>query len=187
MGACAQTNVHQHQTFASVEGVAAQVERSKTIDRAVSLVLLVAAIAATVMSCSSANSSEKGDVVDAYAQVIRWFVERAPSGADTQLVFVEARGEGLGIDLDVQAAVVKSTQSVADVRFIDDRSEAIQEDQVRDGGILLAIGPAVVDGRSATIECDEYRDVDVAISRRFSLVFAGGEWVVRGEPTVLTD
>ena len=147
------------------------------------LIVVIGVIAAG--ACSSDGSEKAGDVSDAYARVVRWFVDHSAGDADDQLVFVQARGEGLGIDLDTQAAIVESAESFADVRFIDDQSEALDADGVRDGGILLAIGPAVADGSTMVIECDEVSAEDVARSLSFDLRFVAGEWLLRGEPVEL--
>jgi hypothetical protein len=147
---------------------------------------VVAAVVLLAGACASNDDpTSEGQVADAYGHVIRWFVERRASEADQQLVFVEALGEGVGIALDTQAAIVESTQSFADVRFIDDRSEALDADGVRDDGILLALGPAVVDGNSAVIECDEVQSETALISRSFDLRHVGDEWSLRGDPTIL--
>ncbi len=62
-------------------------------------------------------------------------------------VFVEPLGDGYVIDLAVQARVVTALETVARVRFIDHRAEAIDEDQpgqpVREGGLLVGLGPIV--------------------------------------------
>ena len=139
-----------------------------------------------VAACGSADEpATVGSTHEAYATVIRWFVGRMPGDADRPVVFVEARGEGVGIDLDTQASVVDSTQSFAEVRFIDDRSEALDSEGVRDGGILLALGPVVAEANTAVIEADELLDEDRVTSRHFELHASDGDWVLQGEPTIL--
>jgi hypothetical protein len=152
--------------------------------------VLVAAVVVGVALLAAACGSDgeptnEGSTHDAYAAVIRWFVDRLPGDAEQHVVFIEARGEGVGIDLDTQAAVVEVSQPFADVRFIDDRSEAIDADGVRDGGVLLGLGPVVVEARTAVIEADEIVDEDTVVSRRFELRLVDDEWVLPGEPAMV--
>jgi hypothetical protein len=150
-------------------------------------VSVVAAVMVSMSACADDDEPpSEGSTHGAYATVIQWFVDRAPGEPDQQVVvFVEARGDGVGIDLDTQASVVESTQSFADVRFIDDRSEALDSDGVRDEGILLALGPVVAEGNSAVIEADELLDDESVTSRRFELRLVDGEWARRGEPALV--
>jgi hypothetical protein len=154
--------------------------------RLAGLAVAVATIVPLGAACGSADEpATEGSTHDAYAAVIQWFVSRVPGERDQQVVFVEARGEGVGIDLETQAAVVASTESFADVRFIDDRSEALDEEGVRDDGIALALGPVVTEDSTAVVEADELLDEDTLESRRFDLRLVEGEWVLQGEPAIL--
>ena len=80
-------------------------------------------------------------------------------------VFIEPRGEGATIHLDVQAELIKSTKDVATVRFIDSRDEALITNDdgtvvVADGGILIRLAPVVEEGEKVRL------DVDVHDNRR---------------------
>ena len=91
---------------------------------------------------------------------IEWFVDRTAPDSDPQVAFVVAQGEGFDIDLELQAGIVSATAAYADVRFIDDRAEAFGDgDTVRDGGLLLAVGPAVSSkGGAIMIDADRVRE-----------------------------
>lgn len=141
-----------------------------------------ALFACLIAGCSSESSTDGGSTADAYAVVIGWFVDRSSSEGERPLVFVEALGEGVGIGLDTQAAVVSSTEEFAEVRFIDDRSEAFDGEVVRDGGIFLALGPAVGSDRSSTIEAVEIESESETASWTFDLVTRAGVWGLRGDP-----
>ena len=137
-----------------------------------------------LMACSPESTTADGNVADAYALVIEWFADRSSADPDPLLVFVEARGEGFEIELPAQASVVEASASFADVQFIDDRSEAIGDDgAVRDDGILLALGAAVVDGSEAIVECDEILTSEEMTTWRFELRYVGNEWLLLQEPT----
>lgn len=145
-------------------------------------------------ACASTPRSARDDRAGAYAVIVRWFVDHAGGdAAERRLVFVQPRdegdgggeseGEGVTIGLETQAALISGTIEFADVRFIDDRSEALDDDGVRDGGILLALGPGDPIGNRVTIVADEITSDSVAETRTFELVVRGGEWSLSAEPT----
>ena len=103
------------------------------------------------------------------------------------MVFVDVLGEGFEIDLDLQAAIVSSSEEFAQVRFIDARSEAFGDgDTVRDEGFLLAFGPAAIDGRTASITSDEVDSPDSARSWSFEVRHDGeGRWSLVGAPSTI--
>ena len=53
---------------------------------------------------------------------------------------------------------------------------------VRDGGILLALGPAEIDGRDVDIEAEEVRGADVLTTWNFELR-ADDEWSFVAPPS----
>ncbi|HUC32982.1 MAG TPA: hypothetical protein VMS14_06240, partial [Ilumatobacteraceae bacterium] len=65
---------------------------------------------------------------------------------------------------------------------IDDRSEALDSDGVRDGGIFLALGPAVADGSMVEIECDEIVSATADTGWTFQLVYRDQTWELRRDP-----
>lgn len=80
-------------------------------------------------------------------------------------VFVEPLGDGYVIDLAVQARVVITLETVAHVRFIDHRDEAIDEDKpgkpVRENGMLVGLGPIVTGGATErTVQARRYLQPD---------------------------
>ncbi len=80
-------------------------------------------------------------------------------------VYVEPLGDGYVIDLAVQARVVTVLDTVARVRFIDHRAEAIDEDlpgkPVRENGMLVGLGPIVAgDADQRTVQARRYLKPD---------------------------
>ena len=138
---------------------------------------------ALVPACSSDAQPARGSTADAYAVVVRWFVDHTESGSDHPVVFAGALGEGISIGLDTQAAVISATAEFADVRFIDDRSEVFENDAVRDDGILVALGPAVESEGSTTVESAEFTSPTDMIGWTFDLAFRNGTWNLSREPT----
>ncbi len=151
-------------------------------------VIGVAGIAGVVGGCSldEANDAEaRAGAV--YEAVVRWLVGPVPEGADPHVVFVEARGQGAGIGVKVEAALIGAVDDVASVRFIDERTEALTEIDgrtvVRDDGLLLRFDPVVEEGSEVTLDVDRYVGGDVAFeSIRFELQANGAEWSVVGRP-----
>lgn len=150
--------------------------------RALAALAVVALLA--MVGCSDERPKNKPeDLPAAYAEVIRFFVERADLEDETPTVFVEPLGEGLGIGLDTQASIVSATEEFADVRFIDDRSEALDDEGVRDDGIFLGLGPAVMERRLLRIDVDEIRSDDAETSWAFELEHDGDQaWVLTSPP-----
>jgi hypothetical protein len=132
-------------------------------------------------SCTNLSPS-KERASDVYATIIRSFATQ-PKGEPSLKVYVEPRGEGSAISVDVQADVVTAVEDVADVRFIDARSEALQENEaaetvVRDGGILLAFGPVPNDATDVVVEVDQYIDETNLATHRFVMHRKGDEWII---------
>lgn len=148
---------------------------------------ILAASVALMAACSSSSPSDvrAGSV---YETVLRWFADRDADDPDPLPVFIEPRGEGTSIDLAVQAEVVEWTAEYADARFIDSRDEALLVDQdgvtaVRDGGVLVRLGPVLEDGKRVTLDVDVFVDDATQQSLRFDLAATGDDWRVIGEPT----
>ena len=155
----------------------------------VAVLLIVAAVLGS-SACGADPEPEQGSAADAYAVVVGWFVDAAATGTTleedgTTMVFVEPRGDGMTFGVDMQAEIISATKPFADVRFIDDRAEALDEEGVvREGSIFLALGPSSPRGGATTIECDDIASEDRRRSLVFELRWRGGEWVLAGEPAV---
>ena len=117
-----------------------------------------------------------------YVTIVEWFVAEFP--ADPPLKgFVEPRGEGSSISVDVQADVITAVEDVATVRFIDARDEALEDTGegvmvVRDGGILLAFDPVPKDVSEVAVEVDQYLDDALVRTYRFELSRVGEAWQI---------
>ena len=102
-------------------------------------------------------------------------------------MFIEPRGEGATIGLDVQADLVKSTHDVATVRFIDSRDEALSTNDdgtvvVADGGILIRLGPVVEEGKKVRMAVDVHDHDEQFHTLQFDLSQVNGDWVVDRAP-----
>lgn len=140
-------------------------------------------------SCSIGAANEDEIRASAvYDAAVRWLVDDAGgAGAEEPMaVFIEPRGEGAAISLDVQAELIDATQDVADVRFLDERSEGLVDEdgtmKVKDDGILIRLGPVVEDDSPVLLDVDLWESVDTFEALRFQLRRSGSTWSVQGTP-----
>ncbi len=122
-----------------------------------------------------------------YDTVVRWFAQQSPDDPDPLPVFIESRGEGASIELDVQAELIKSTQDVATVRFIDSRDEALVTNDdgtvvVADGGILVRLAPVIEEGRQVRLDVDVHQSDENFTTMQFTLNLVNEKWVLAGPP-----
>lgn len=125
-----------------------------------------------------------------YDSVVRWFAKSSSSDPDPLPVFIEPRGEGASIKLDVQAELVKSTKDVATVRFIDSRDEALVTNDdgtviVADGGILLRLAPVVESGDKIQLDVDVHDHDEQFRTLQFELNLVDEQWVIANPPAEL--
>lgn len=143
----------------------------------------------------TANAAARTTERDAeiYQSVIADIVDQSGSELarpdDVPLLFIEAF-DADGIPLEVQVAVVAGFVEDYEIRFIDDRDEALDIDEtgqpVRAGSLLIGLGPIVMD-RSATIRSELYMsDGDVRGYHYTLTADNDGIWnVVVGSPQVV--
>jgi hypothetical protein len=149
-------------------------------------------VALGLVSCGIGSANEDEVRASAvYAEVIGWLV--ADTGRmdpeEPMAVFVEPRGEGAGISLDVQTEVIEETKDVADVRFLDERAEGLVDEDgvvgVKDDGILIRLGPVIEDDRHVELDVDIWETVDTFTEVRFELRRSGDVWSVQGPPEAI--
>jgi hypothetical protein len=153
--------------------------------------VVLAAILLVLAACSaSSHATSVARAGAVYDAVVRWYANSSATDADPLPVFIEPRGEGASIQLDVQAALVKSTQDVAKVRFIDSRDEALITNDdgtvvVADGGILLRLAPVVEDGNEIQLDVDLHDHDEVFRTMQFDLKLVNEKWVIAQPPKEL--
>lgn len=174
--------------------------------RAILAVAGVLAGAMALVGCVDHAGPDDTRASAVYAAVVRWFVHdetgiAAPPATvpeDERFhVFLEPRGEGARIDLQVQTELIEDLSDVVVVRFIDALDEAIEQPSdedgtsaVRDGGVLLRLDPIPEEGDRVEVDVDRWvRSVDDAEefeTLRFEVVAHGDEWRVKGTPQAVT-
>ncbi len=109
--------------------------------------------------------------------------DKTDKKAELPTVYVEPLGDGFVIDLAVQAGVVKNLTPVAEVRFIDNRVEAVQTDEpgqpVKANGMLVGLGPLVeASAVERTAQVRTYVSEDRHVDRLATVTAAGDSWTV---------
>lgn len=159
--------------------------RRATLCRGVAPILLCGAVLA---GCGDDGSTRDSRVVDAYIVVVEWVLAEAefadPTLDEMPPVFVESLGPS-EIDLEVQVEIIREFEPVVNIRFIDTRTEALDEFEVgapvRDGGLLLGLGPVPVAG-PIDIRGEVYRTVDRVAGYRFRVARSGPTMVLIEPP-----
>ncbi|MGH8977258.1 MAG: hypothetical protein ACRDV7_04225 [Acidimicrobiia bacterium] len=130
--------------------------------------LLVPTAAALVLaaSCSSGPGPDVDDRTGAiYAATVRAVVgDRTTEDTDPGPVFVATARPEQSISLEVQAEMVEDLHDYATLRFVDERTEAILEDDpeqpVADEGVLVELGEIDEQGNTAIVDAERYENVD---------------------------
>lgn len=123
-----------------------------------------------------------------YELVIVDVVERSGvvlgDAEDLPVMFIEAF-DADGIALEVQVEVVSNFSEQYEIRFIDDRDEAVDADvdglPVRSNSFLIGLGPIVVDG-TVDVRSEVYRSADSVSAYRYALARRGRTWSTVGAP-----
>lgn len=153
------------------------------------------AITLAVVSCGSDGADATDRDAGVYVAVIRALApgeagERTPGGTIDELdrvVYVGPLDDAQHIPLEVQAAVVEQLDELATVRFVDERAEAIDDDDeeapVLEDGVLVLVGP-VPAGARPSVDAERYVDAGDAARLRVRLEPTDGAWEAVGVDTI---
>lgn len=157
------------------------------------MVLVVTLGGAAGTGCGGSGDDEVSRDAQVYLATIRTVLGDQPPPADPEVlpvVYVVAVGE-TAIPADVQAEVAMEIDEEADIRFADQRDEAVLEDEddlpVRDKGVLVAFGAVPAEREPVAVEVEVYRSDDdwskvvLTVSRRSS------QWTVTSSSLVPVD
>ena len=155
---------------------------------------VAAVVVVTSAACSSTAIDPGADAGDdraasVYRPILEWILDGEPGiGGDEPadwVLFVASRSESV-IDIDVQAAVYADLEEVVEVRFIDDRAEAVDDElenrPVRDLGLLIGLGAVPPEGSTIEVYADRYREVGEVDAWQFTVSRPDGSWELVGEP-----
>lgn len=157
---------------------------------AVRLAAVIAWLGLTTGCVSNAKVDNTARDASIYQSVIADVVDQSDGDVETSedlpVLFIEAF-DADGIPLEVQVEVVAGLVERYEVRFIDDRDEAIEVDldgePVRAGSFLIGLGPIVLD-RAANVRSELYLSNDEVRAYRYTLTVGQDDiWeVVVGSP-----
>ena len=156
----------------------------------------IGALAIAAMSLTSCSSDPDNPVAGdgrtaaVYESILDWMLDEEPDVGTGErpewVIFVASRSE-TPIDIDVQVAVVDALDERISVRFIDERTEAVDVDSddqpVRDGGILVGLGAVPQEGDSIDVYTDRYRNTDDVEAWLMNVERSGDSWAIAGTPT----
>jgi hypothetical protein len=124
-----------------------------------------------IAACDDDVATDVVDVADAITAVVAWQAdEQEPvlddDGEPRLPVIFLAPGDGVTIDVGVQAEVAAATVDWATVRFADDITDAfdpdIEGEPVREDGSMLLLGPIPEPARSIELDVIRYTSIDDA-------------------------
>jgi hypothetical protein len=146
---------------------------------------VLAGVSLTILAaCGDSSEAEMSRPAQIFVATIREVLAHENPAAGTDdlpIVYVEPLGDE-DIDATVQADTASELREVADVRFADERSEVLDEDEpgmpVRDDGILIAIGDIPEEGEPVEVEVETYRSEDDRSTALFSFALRSSEWTV---------
>ena len=154
----------------------------------------VALAALAGASCDRQSGDGMSPAAQVYVAAIRDVLvasNRRPQDPDVlPVVYVLPVGEST-IAADVQAAVVGELRDETEVRFADERSEALVEDAehmpVRDDGVLLAVGELDPDGDPVASEVEVYRSDDDWSKALLTFAERSSHWTVTSSSVLPAD
>lgn len=149
----------------------------------------VFAVAGVLLGCvNSTDGDDTARNAAVYRSVIADVVDRSGVALDDvddlPVMFIEAF-DADGIALEVQVEVVSSFAEEYEIRFIDDRDEAIDTDlddlPVSANSLLIGLGPIVLDG-TVDVRSELYLSIDAVSAYRYTLAGRDDRWAVVGAP-----
>lgn len=144
---------------------------------------LLAVATLAVNACGSDDTSTTERQFGIYAAVIRAIAaEDPPEPSDDDgepIIYAGPLDEETSIPLEVQAAVVEDLEDLGTIRFVDERSEAVDDEEVDepvlDDGTLMLLGP-IPDGPAPTVQAERYETLDDMVRFSATAERSSGEW-----------
>lgn len=122
-----------------------------------------------------------------YGAVVRALVPVPDDASDVGIdIYVVAADEDTSIPIGVQAETIDELDEYSNVRFVDDRDEAIAVDEpglpVRNDGVMIVVGEVPERGERITIETQRYVSEADATDFTLSVEQQGQRWEVPSPP-----
>jgi hypothetical protein len=143
-------------------------------------------------SCRGSSDDEMSRSAQIYLAVIEAVLAHEPAAPRDELpvVYVVPVGES-HIPAAVQADLADVLHEEADLRFADQRSEAVLVDEermpVRDSGVLIAIGEVPESGEPVDVDVEVYRSVDDSSTSAFTFARRSSQWTVTSSSVLASE
>jgi hypothetical protein len=156
--------------------------------------VLVAGVGAVLGgACGGPTGEVESRAAQVYVATIRDVVADLPAAEDPEavpVVYVVGVGER-AIPADVQAEVAAELDGDVDIRFADQRTEAVLEGEektpVRDEGVLLGIGELADDANPVELPVEIYWSEDDWSKVIFTLARRSSQWTVTSSSVLPVD
>lgn len=161
--------------------------------RTMLLAVLAAAVLLPLTGCTSGNVADHAARdAEIYENVIielsDQFRVTDPIEDREPVLYLESFAAD-GVSLETQVAITAAFLDVYDVRFIDEREEAVDDDvaelPVRRGGVLVGLGP-IVENETVTVRAELYFDSGDMRGFLYTLVKPLDRWETVGFPEPVT-
>jgi hypothetical protein len=153
--------------------------------------LFVAALLAVATACSGSAAKEKDtNVADVYTAVLRQLLPPPAGDEDKRVVYVAPFAEQKAFALETQVDVIANMAKEADVRFVDELSEAVVTDDPgtpAKGTEVLLLGPVTATGTTGTtveVEAQRYLSESEQVKFRFQVSSSDETWTAEQIETV---
>lgn len=167
-------------------------ERTRWFVAGVVALLGVGAMGASACASDSGASAADGRTAGVYQPILEWLAADEPQAEPGEkpewTMFVASRSH-VDIDIDAQVVLIASLDDELDLRFIDDRDEAVVADDggevVRDGGLLVGLGAVDEVGDRVEVYADSYRHAGDVKAWLVTVERSGDRWRIAGTPTLV--
>ena len=143
-----------------------------------------------MVGCGGPSKDEAARDAQVYVATIQTVLQEQPAPdpeGELPVVYVVGAGDKK-IAAKVQAEVAAALVDDAKIRFADERSDALLEDEdgqpVRDKGVLVAIGPVAPDKDPVRVEVEVYRSAADSSMRVVTVGMRSSQWTVTSESVV---
>lgn len=156
--------------------------------------LAVVLVAGAGAGCDGPTRDELSRNAQIYVATVREVLSEQPPPTDPDVlpvVYVVAVGEQ-EIPAGVQAEVAVALKDDVEVRFADERSEALLDDQdeapVRDHGVLIAMGAFTpAEGEPVAVGVEIYRSVEDSSKMVLTVGQRSSQWTVTSSSVLPPD
>jgi hypothetical protein len=153
-------------------------------------VLVVAALLVVTACSGGPAKANETNTADVYTAVLRQLLTPLATEEDQRVVYVAPFAEQKAFALETQVDVIANLAKEADVRFVDELSEAVVADDPGEpakGTEVVLLGPVTATGTTGTtveVEAQRYESETEQVKYRFLVRSSDGTWTAERVETV---